>query len=81
VDGQHISTLLLTAVVPVMRPLIENGHVFLAAAAVVQAEVQRSEPEFAYSDRERDGLIEARQEAGRKINVEDGSSGPRTALR
>jgi DNA gyrase subunit B len=33
---------------------------------------QRSEPEFAYSDRERDGLLEAGRAAGRKINTEDG---------
>ena len=32
----------------------------------------RSEPEFAYSDRERDGLLEAGRAAGRKINAEDG---------
>ena len=44
VDGQHISTLLLTLLFRFMRPLIENGHVFPGAAAAVQAEVaaQRS---------------------------------------
>ena len=30
VDGQHISTLLLTLLFRFMKPLIENGHVFLA---------------------------------------------------
>jgi len=33
---------------------------------------QRSEPEFAYSDRERDGLLKAGREAGKKINPDDG---------
>ena len=72
VDGQHISTLLLTLLFRFMRPLIENGHVFLAQPPLYKLKWQRSEPEFAYSDRERDGLIEAGKKAGRKINVEDG---------
>jgi DNA gyrase subunit B len=72
VDGQHISTLLLTLLFRFMRPLIENGHVFLAQPPLYKLKWQRSEPEFAYSDRERDGLLEAGQKAGRKINKEDG---------
>ena len=59
VDGQHISTLLLTLLFRFMRPLIENGHVFLAQPPLYKLKWQRSEPEFAYSDRERDGLLEA----------------------
>ena len=39
VDGQHISTLLLTLLFRFMRPLIENGHVFPGSAAAVQTEV------------------------------------------
>ena len=72
VDGQHISTLLLTLLFRFMRPLIENGHVFLAQPPLYKLKWQRSEPEFAYSDRERDGLLEAGRAAGRKINTEDG---------
>ena len=72
VDGQHISTLLLTLLFRFMRPLIENGHVFLAQPPLYKLKWQRSEPEFAYSDRERDGLLEAGQKAGRKINKDDG---------
>jgi DNA gyrase subunit B len=72
VDGQHISTLLLTLLFRFMKPLIENGHVFLAQPPLYKLKWQRSEPEFAYSDRERDGLLEAGRSAGRKINTEDG---------
>jgi len=72
VDGQHISTLLLTLLFRFMKPLIENGHVFLAQPPLYKLKWQRSEPEFAYSDRERDGLLEAGLKAGKKINKEDG---------
>ena len=73
VDGQHISTLLLTLLFRFMRPLIEHGHVFLAQPPLYKLKWQRgSEPEFAYSDRERDGLLEAGKAAGKKINMDDG---------
>ncbi|GAY18685.1 DNA topoisomerase (ATP-hydrolyzing) subunit B [Mycobacterium sp. shizuoka-1] len=72
VDGQHISTLLLTLLFRFMKPLVENGHIFLAQPPLYKLKWQRSEPEFAYSDRERDGLLEAGKAAGKKINVDDG---------
>ncbi|MFD3509976.1 DNA topoisomerase (ATP-hydrolyzing) subunit B [Nocardia sp. NPDC058666] len=72
VDGQHIATLLLTLLFRFMRPLVEHGHVFLAAPPLYKLKWMRSEPEFAYSDRERDSMIEAGLAAGKKINKDDG---------
>ncbi len=72
VDGQHITTLLLTFLFRFMRPLIEHGHVYLTQPPLYKIKWQRAEPEYAYSDRERDGLIEQGLAAGKKINKDDG---------
>ncbi|MFJ6670485.1 DNA topoisomerase (ATP-hydrolyzing) subunit B [Actinosynnema sp. NPDC091369] len=71
VDGQHIRTLLLTLLFRFMRPLIEHGHVYLANPPLYKIKWQRAEPEYAYSDRERDGIIQAGLAAGKKIGKDD----------
>jgi DNA gyrase subunit B len=72
VDGQHITTLLLTLLFRFMRPLIEHGHVYVTQPPLYKIKWQRVEPEYAYSDKERDGLIEQGLLAGKKINKDDG---------
>ena len=67
VDGQHIRTLLLTLLFRFMRPLVEQGYVYLAQPPLYKIKWGRDEHQYAYSDRERDGLIRAGQEAGRKM--------------
>ena len=72
IDGQHITTLLLTLLFRFMRPLIESGHVYLAQPPLYKLKWQRSEHEFVYTDRERDAVMEAGLKAGKKINKDDG---------
>ncbi|WBB64552.1 DNA topoisomerase (ATP-hydrolyzing) subunit B [Streptomyces sp. WMMC500] len=67
VDGQHIQTLLLTLLFRFMRPLIEGGHVFLAQPPLYKIKWTRDEFEYAYSDRERDQLIELGRSQGKRI--------------
>lgn len=71
VDGQHITTLLLTFLFRFMPPLIEHGHVFLSRPPLYKIKWPRQDPEYAYSDRERDAVIQAGVEAGRKLPKDD----------
>ena len=67
VDGQHITTLLLTLLFRYMRPLIERGHVYLAQPPLYRIKWSNAEHEYVYSDRERDVLIEAGKKEGKKL--------------
>ncbi|MDA3022536.1 MAG: DNA topoisomerase (ATP-hydrolyzing) subunit B [Actinomycetota bacterium] len=71
VDGQHIRTLLLTLLFRFMRPLVEQGYVFLAQPPLYKIKWSREVADFAYSDRERDALMEAGFAAGRRLPKEE----------
>lgn len=73
VDGQHIRTLLLTLLFRFMRPLIEAGHVYLAQPPLYKLKWGGKEPvEYAFSDKERDGMIKIGLDAGKRLPKEDG---------
>ena len=73
VDGQHIQTLLLTLVFRFMRPLIELGHVYLAAPPLYKIKWNKKgdDAQYAYTDRERDGLILLRQQSKPNAKPDD----------
>ena len=71
VDGQHITTLLLTLLFRYMRPLIEYGYVYLAQPPLYKLKWSNADHEYAYSDAERDGLLKAGQAAGKRIPKEN----------
>jgi DNA gyrase subunit B len=73
VDGQHIRTLLLTLLFRFMKPLIENGFVYLAQPPLYKLKWGGKEPvQYAFSDKERDGFIQMGVENGKRLSKEDG---------
>mgnify|MGYP000576567518 CR=1 FL=1 len=72
VDGQHITTLLLTLLFRYMKPLIELGYVYLAQPPLYRLKWSNADHEYVYSDEQRDRQLEAGLASGKKIPKDNG---------
>ncbi|MAS23717.1 MAG: DNA topoisomerase IV subunit B, partial [Euryarchaeota archaeon] len=68
VDGAHIRTLILTFMWRFMRPAIESGNVFIAQPPLYMVTRGRTS-RYAYSDPERDAIIEEFKEENPEAKV------------
>ena len=66
VDGSHIRTLMLTFFFRFMRPLIEEGHIYIAQPPLYRI-TKGKERHYAYSDQERDKIM---SELGGKYEIQ-----------
>ncbi|GGH66519.1 DNA gyrase subunit B [Rothia aerolata] len=72
VDGQHITTLLLTLLFRFMRPLIEAGYVYLAQPPLYRLKWSNAPHDYVYTDAERDEVLARGLANGQRIPKDNG---------
>nr|WP_246179985.1 DNA topoisomerase (ATP-hydrolyzing) subunit B [Kocuria coralli] len=72
VDGQHITTLLLTLLFRFMRPLIEHGYVYLAQPPLYRLKWSNAPHDYVFSDAERDEALRRGQANNQRMPKENG---------
>lgn len=72
VDGQHITTLLLTLLFRFMRPLIEAGYVYLAQPPLYRLKWSNAPHDYVYTDTQRDEALAAGQAKGWRLPKDNG---------
>lgn len=72
VDGQHIATLLMTFFFRYMKPLVEQGHVYLATPPLYRLKWTNAKHQYVYSDTQRDEYLEYGLEKGWRLPKQGG---------
>lgn len=72
VDGQHITTLLLTLLFRFMRPLIEAGYVYLAQPPLYRLKWSNAPHDYVYTDAQRDEALAAGAAKGWRLPKDNG---------
>ena len=72
VDGHHINTLLLTLLFRFMRPLVEQGYVYMAQPPLYRIRWNKPHAhEYVYSDAERDAVLRDGRAQGKKLPAQN----------